>query len=124
MRHLTIENYKQFSEVEEGDRVVFEFDSNTYIYTVEPGYLGIEDGDANSKILDVLGIDNHCKFCSEAYGYEAEDVGRLGFPECEYEDYDALFKVICAIFERIKTLSKGSNVKIKMTTIGQFHIKL
>lgn len=124
MRHLTIENYKQFSEVEEGDKVVFEFNGNTYIYTVEPGYLGIESGGANSKILDVLGIENHCKFCSEAYGYEAEDVGHLGFPECGYEDYEALFRVICAIFEKIKTLCKSSNVKIKTTSIGQFHIKL
>lgn len=124
MRHLTIENYKQFSEVEEGDKIVFEFNGNAYIYTVKSGYLGIETGSANSKILDALGIEDHCKFCSEAYGYSAEDVGELGFPECEYEDYDALLRVICAIFERIKTLNKGSNVRIKMTTIGQFHIKL
>lgn len=124
MRHLTIENYKKFSEVEEGDKVTFEFNGNTYIYTVEAGYLGIETGGANSKILDVLGIEDHCKFCSEVYGYPAEDVGELGFPECEYEDYQALFKVIYAIFERIKTLSKSPNVKIKTTSIGQFHIKL
>ena len=123
MRHLTIDNYKDFSEVEEGDKVTFEFNGDTYVYTVEAGYLGIERG-ANSKILDVLGIEDHCEFCSKAYGYSAEDVGDLGFPECEDEDYDALLKVICAIFERIKTLSKSSNVRIKMTTIGQFHIKL
>ena len=124
MQHLTIENYKQFSEVEEEDEVIFEFNGNTYIYTVEAGYLGIQGGGANSKILDVLGIEDHCKFCSEAYGYSAEDVGDLGFPECEYEDYQALLRVICAIFERIKTLSKSSNVKMKITSIGQFHIKL
>ena len=124
MRHLTIENYRQFSEVEEGDKVTFEFNGSTYNYTVESGYLGIETGGANSKILDVLGIEDHCKFCSEAYGYSAEDVGELGFPECEYEDYQALLRVICAIFERIKTLSKSPNMRIKTTSIGQFHIKL
>lgn len=124
MRHLTIKNYKDFSKVEEGDKVTFEFNDNTYIYTVETGYLGIETGGVNSKILDVLGIEDPCKFCSDAYGYSAEDVGKLGFPECEYEDYQALFRVICAIFDKIKELNKGPNVRIKVTDASQFHIKL
>ena len=124
MRHLTIENYRQFSEVEEGDKVTFEFNGSTYNYTIDSNYLCIDGDGINSRILDVLGIEDHCKFCSDAYHYSAEDVGDLGFPECEYDDYNALLRVICAIFERIKTLSKSPNMRIKSTSIGQFHIKL
>lgn len=123
MRHLTIDNYKDFSEVEEGDKVTFEFNGDTYVYTVEAGYLGIERG-ANSKILDVLGIEDHYKFCSDAYGYEAEDVGELGFPECGYEDYEALFRVICAIFEKIEELTKPSNILEEIIKPTSFCIKL
>ena len=124
MRHLTIDNYKDFSEVEEGDKITFEFNGNTYIYTVEAGYLGIERGGSNSKILDVLGIKDHCKFCSDVYGYEAEDVGELGFPECGYEDYEALLRVICAIFEKIKESTKPSNILEEIIKPTSLYIKL
>lgn len=125
MRHLTIDNYKDFSEVEEGDRVTFEFNGTKYEYDVEAGYLSVRDHDDwNSIILKVLGIQDPYEFCSNAYHYPAEHAGERGFPECDYDDYDALFRVICSIFEKIKESTKPSNILEEIINPTPFYIKL
>lgn len=88
-------NYQKITSVKEGDRVVFNED---YIYKVTQNYIQ-GCGKDNEAIFRKIGHKNDkVAFCKAAYGYDPKE----GFcPECEYEDYDALLRLIKKIFDKM-----------------------
>ena len=87
-------NYQEITSVKEGDRIIFNED---YIYRVAPKYIQSCSGKDNEAIFRKIGVGhNKIDFCKGAYGYSPED----GFcPECRYEDYNALLRLIKKIFD-------------------------
>jgi hypothetical protein len=86
-------------ELQDGDEVVFVVDGETYSYDVCESYLHNNGTGGNSVIFDVLGIPNKEAFCKDAYGYKP-----MGgdWPEFYVDDYAALSRCVCKLFEFIE----------------------
>lgn len=102
---ITIDNYESISGVKTGDKIEFKLPSGKVLkYVVYIRYIGC--GGYNGQIFEELGLDK-LAFCDKAYGYRAKD-GMC--PECENNDYDALLRLIKALFHEIEKQS-GKLVK-------------
>ena len=86
-------------------------------YTVAARFLS-ESGRDNAKIFIVLSIPDKEKFATIAYGYKST-VGE--WPECKYDDYEALTRCVIALYKIIEGItSKTIEQKqlYKITTPG------
>ena len=116
--------YKNRAELEEntvnhGDHIMFDIlNVGILDYRVnEQGFLGVNEYH-NSFILEVLNIQDHQKFCFDAYGYvhgqQSEKKGY--FPYCRKKDYDALKKMALALFDAVVEHNKKILEKTKPYT--------
>jgi hypothetical protein len=93
------------------DKILFIVRGETYPYTVCSNHLKDSTGESNSRIFKALGINDKNEFCTKAYGY-ANYSG--GFPECKEGDYEALNRVINALFDVCD--AKDGKVTAKIST--------
>jgi hypothetical protein len=93
------------------DKILFIVRGETYPYTVCSNHLKDSTGESNSRIFKALGINDKNEFCTKAYGYK--DFGG-GFPEYKDGDYEALNKVINALFDACE--AKDGKVTAKIST--------
>lgn len=74
-------------------------------HSVQKKFLNIEYK-SNYEVFKRLGIKDYRSFCSQHYGYDAE---RGDWPECQENDYEALTRVVMALFKIIE----GKEIKEK-----------
>jgi hypothetical protein len=96
---------------EHDDRVLFVVGKRSYPYTVCSSHLKDSQGIGNARIFTALGINDKNEFCTKAYGYK--DFGG-GFPEYKDGDYEALNRVINALFDACE--AKDGEVTAKIST--------
>lgn len=84
--------------LEKNDRVIFYYKGITVEYVVQDSFLVLDNFGHNEKIFELLRI-NPINFTREHYGYEP----RIGnWPSCKPEDYNALTRVVKALFKEIE----------------------
>ena len=89
------------------DKVVFKVNNIQYKYTVEDNFLSLCESEDNDKIFKVLNI-KECGFCDKHYGY-ASRYDTI-WPECKHNDYEALTRVVNALFDEINKISLPDNL--------------
>jgi hypothetical protein len=68
-------------------------------YIVKERYLCNSRANNNTKVFEMLGIDNPRKFCQSHYGYEISGgLSTTSWPEYERQDYAAATRVVKALF--------------------------
>lgn len=93
------------------DEVLFVVRGRTYPYRVYSNFLKDSTGESNARIFKALDIYDKGEFCDKAYGYTNYSGG---FPECKDGDYEALNRVINALFDACE--AKDSEVTAKIST--------
>jgi hypothetical protein len=79
------------------DEILFKIKDNQYKYYVKESYLLYVNGYNDMVFLE---LDIHkSEFCSKHYGYESLFTM---WPECKSHDYEALTRVVNALFDEIK----------------------
>lgn len=117
MAIITKDNYRIINYVALGDQIHF---TDSIKYQVETRFLKGLTGAQNSTIFTYLGVDKY-EFCKEAYGYTPYDGG---FPESKTDDYEALTRVIKAIFAKLeeldipKTITRDNYKEVKCLRRG------
>ena len=100
-----------------GDIVTFRAYGKDYVYSIESCYLSlIKPYDERRDIIFIdLNIEDKYKFCSEAYGYTADD---SMFPCCAYNDCVALRRLIDALKRECEKTNKPlSRIKKSINNI-------
>lgn len=90
-------------QYEYNDIITFKIGTEEITYKVTNSYLSACAHD-NDYIFDKLNITDKEEFCKAAYGYKPENL--CIFPECKYNDYDALNRVIEALQKECDEYSK------------------
>lgn len=84
------------------DIVVFYFNNVEYIYIVQYKYLKYLNNNENYIIFDILKIINKVEFSNKYYKYVCSGGG---WPECKFDDYEALTRLCIKIFEICEELN-------------------
>ena len=105
---ITIDNYKSIPYIKRGDKVQFNVDGEIINYKVQGCYQ--EACYYNALIFNKLHLDKY-SFCTNAYGYETNS-GE--FPNSRNYDFEALHRVINALFDHICTTRVSADVKPKV----------
>jgi hypothetical protein len=93
------------------DEVLFVVRGIAYRYRVYSKFLKDSTGESNARIFKALDIYDKGEFCDKAYGYTNYS-GE--FPECKEDDYEALNRVINALFDACE--AKDGKVTAKIST--------
>ena len=108
MAKITIENYRIINP-SIGDDVIFALNGKEFRYQVASSHLTCWGG-TNDVIFDMLGIRDKRSYCQDVYGYPP--VGDGIFPQCENNDFDALKRIINALFHKIEGLVPEQTITI------------
>lgn len=108
MAKITIENYRIINP-SIGDDVIFALNGKEIRYQVTSSHLTC-CGLSNDVIFNVLEIHNKRLYCQDAYGYPP--IGDGIFPQCENNDFDALKRIIGALFRKIEALVPEQTITI------------
>lgn len=100
MAKITIENYRIINP-NIGDDIIFALDGKEIRYQVTSSHLTC-CGLSNDAIFDMLGIRDKRSYCRDVYGYSP--IGDGIFPQCKNNDFDALKRIISALFHKIEAL--------------------
>lgn len=100
MAKITIENYRIINP-NYGDDVIFALNGKEVRYQVASSHLTCW-GESNDAIFDMLGIRDKRSYCRDVYGYSP--IGDGIFPQCKNNDFDALKRIISALFHKIEAL--------------------
>lgn len=98
MAEITIENYRIINP-SIGDDIIFALNGKEIRYQVTSSHL-VCWRESNDVIFDMLGIHNKRLYCQDIYGYRP--IGDHIFPECKNNDFDALKRIISALFRKIE----------------------
>lgn len=98
MAKITIENYRIINP-NIGDDVIFALNGKEIRYQVASSHLTCW-GASNDVIFDMLAICDKHSYCRDVYGYPL--VGDGIFPQCKNNDFDALKRIISALFRKIE----------------------
>ena len=93
------------------DEVLFVVRGRTYPYRVYSNFLKASTGESNARIFKALDIYDKNEFCTKAYGYTHYSGG---FPQSQDGDYEALNRVINALFDACE--AKDGIVTAKIST--------
>ncbi|MBO7451707.1 MAG: hypothetical protein J6U54_15290 [Clostridiales bacterium] len=108
MAKITIENYR-IIHPSIGDDVIFALNGKEIRYQVTSSHLTC-CGLSNDVIFDTLGIRDKRSYCRDIYGYSP--VGDGIFPQCENNDFDALKRIINALFRKIEESTPEQTITI------------
>lgn len=108
MAKITSENYRTIIP-SIGDDVIFALDGKEIRYQVTSSHLTC-CGLSNDVIFDMLKIHNKRSFCEDAYGYSP--IGDGIFPQCRSNDFNALERIISALFRKIEQLVPEQTITI------------
>lgn len=107
---ITIENYKTLGAPTYDDHVIFLVNEKRLEYVVCSSHLSsVTPGVPNDGIFDELHLDK-VAFCESAYGYPQYGGGI--FPQCRNNDYNALKRVIDALFHKIEEVAPTQVITI------------
>lgn len=108
MAKITIENYRIINP-NIGDDIIFALDGKEIRYQVTSSHLTC-CGFSNDVIFDMLEIRDKRSYCRDIYGYPP--IGDGIFPQCENNDFDALKRIISALFRKIEERSPDQLITI------------
>lgn len=126
MDTITISNYKQLLIKEKKlvkycQQIVFDYNNVVCKYEVRSDFLCCQSDMLNCKIFDLLELDKN-QFCTKHYGYRPTGGD---FPVCKKDDYEALTRVIVALFQEIESRTKEpSKEEISVEEIKESPFKL
>lgn len=105
---ITIDNYKSIPYIKLGDKIKFDVGGEIIDYKVCGCFLE-ESCFRNALIFSKLGL-NKKFFCTNAYGYEA---ARGSFPESRNFDFEALHRVINALFDHMRGIAHDPTTDVE-----------
>ena len=108
MAKITIENYRTINP-SIGDDVIFALKGKEIRYQVTSSHLTC-CGLSNDVIFDMLEIHDKRSYCEVAYEYPP--IGDGIFPQCKNNDFDALKRIIRALFRKIEEESPEQTITI------------
>ena len=125
MDTITNSNYKELlidkgSLIKYHQNITFTYEDIDYLYYTMDDFLVCVNEPLNSAIFTALGLDK-MKFCEKHYGYKP----MYGdFPIFIDKDYDALTRLVIALFEEIESLTGSPKEEISAEKIKPETVKL
>lgn len=99
-----------FGEVLKEDDIVI---LNGLTYQVRSSYLYLTAPVANDKIFVDLNLDKE-EFCTKYYDYPGKNCNGGAWPEYKYNDYEAVTRVVKALFEIIEKENSPKDLDLKV----------
>ena len=103
MKIHNIEELEEYGTLKFDDIVVFTIKDEKIEYIVQNGYC-VYENKYNDYIFEKLGIPRTEKneFAKKYYGYNPKDGFASFWPECKISDYDALTRLVRALYLKIE----------------------
>ena len=111
-----LKELKEYGTLKYNDTLIFRIENKEHKYKVLSCHLQNNTGH-NGHIFEIIEVKDKYIFCKKYYEYDAH---YGNFPECKEQDYEALTRIVEAIYGIIE--EKNRKKYLCLETIGRFEL--